>query len=61
MDCKTLVTLSKLRADYRERARNDRWPRAWLDALANEFDGHEEALQNEEDRRALAGNPLNAG
>lgn len=43
-DCKTLVTLSKLRADYREKARAERWPRAWLEALANEFDTFEATL-----------------
>jgi hypothetical protein len=46
-DCKTLVTLSKLRADYRERARTERWPRAWLEALGNEFDTFEETLPKE--------------
>ena len=44
VDCRTTVALSKLRADYRERARSERWPRAWMDALANEFDRHEEEL-----------------
>lgn len=51
-DCKTLVTLSKLRADYREKARDQRWPRAWLDALANEFDTHEESLPQEDERNS---------
>lgn len=46
-DCRSVVSLSKLRADYRERARNDRWPRAWLAALANEFDTHEDTLERE--------------
>lgn len=44
LDCHSLITLSKLRADYREKARNERWPRAWLDALGNEFDAFEETL-----------------
>lgn len=44
IDCKTLVTLSKLRAEYRERARSERWPRAWLEALGNEFDTFEDTL-----------------
>jgi hypothetical protein len=51
-DC-TLVNLPKLRADYRERARADRWPRAWLDALANEFDSHEDLLEKREAERDL--------
>ncbi|MDI6026764.1 ERF family protein [Corticibacterium sp. UT-5YL-CI-8] len=45
LDCKTTTALSKLRADYRERARTDRWPRAWLEALSNEFDTFEEKLE----------------
>lgn len=44
LDCHSLVTLSKLRAEYREKARSERWPRAWLDALGNEFDAFEETL-----------------
>ena len=48
-DCKTLVTLSKLRADYREKARSERWPKAWLEALANEFDTFEDTLPKEDD------------
>lgn len=46
-DCKSLVTLSKLRADYRERARAEGWTKAWLSALANEFDQFEDSLQRE--------------
>lgn len=48
-DCKSLVTLSKLRADYREMARAEGWPKAWLDALKNEFDTFEEHLKNTTD------------
>ncbi len=44
LDCKSEVLLGKLRADYRERAREERWPRAWLEALGNEFDTFEEQL-----------------
>ncbi len=44
-DCHSLVTLSKLRADYREKAKANGWPRAWLDALAEEFDAMERALE----------------
>lgn len=43
-DCHSTVSLGKLRADYREKARNERWPRAWLDALGNEFDTFEDTL-----------------
>lgn len=47
-DCKSVVGLSKLRADYREKVREQRWPRAWLEALGNEFDQQEEALEKAE-------------
>lgn len=44
-DCHSTVMLGKLRADYREKAKRDRWPRTWLDALANEFDTFEAELE----------------
>lgn len=53
-DCHSLVTLSKLRADYRERARSEGWPRAWLEALANEFDQFEDGLQAQAEKEAAA-------
>lgn len=46
IDCKSSIALSKLRADYREKARDERWPRAWLEALGNEFDSFEDTLSN---------------
>jgi hypothetical protein len=57
-DCKSEITLGKLRADYREKARNERWPRAWLEALGNEFDNFEDELRKTELART---NNLNAG
>lgn len=48
-DCHSLVTLSKLRADYREMARAEGWPRAWLEALAEEFDQFEDKLPKVDD------------
>jgi hypothetical protein len=48
LDCKSTIALRKLRGDYREKAREQRWPRAWLEALGNEFDTHEEALEKAE-------------
>jgi hypothetical protein len=48
-DCKSLVTLSKLRAQYRERAKTEGWTRAWLEALKNEFDTFEDKLPKEDD------------
>lgn len=43
-DCKSTVALGKLRGDYREKARAERWPKAWLEALGNEFDTFEDQL-----------------
>jgi len=48
VDCHSLVGVQLLRASYRERARIERWPRAWMEALANEFDAQEEALKQSE-------------
>jgi hypothetical protein len=59
LDVKSIVLLSKLRAEYREMARNERWPRAWLDALANEFDNFEETL-SKADSDAV-GDPIQPG
>jgi DNA repair and recombination protein RAD52 len=53
-DCKSLVTLSKLRADYREMARKEGWPKAWLEALGNEFDTFEQSLQQNDEALTAA-------
>jgi hypothetical protein len=50
-DCKSTIMLGKLRADYRAKARDERWPRAWLDALGNEFDTFEEELTQKENQQ----------
>lgn len=47
-DCHSIMSLNKLRADYREMAKAEGWPRAWLETLADEFDGQEEALKKAE-------------
>jgi len=47
-DCHSTVSLAKLRADYREKARERKWPAAWLSALANEFDTMEATLSKGE-------------
>jgi hypothetical protein len=57
LDCTSLVKLAKLRADYREKAREQRWPRAWLEALGNEFDTFEDSM--EKDARDSYGNSVN--
>lgn len=44
-DCHSSVALAKLRADYRQEARDAGWPKAWLDALAEEFAALEKALE----------------
>lgn len=44
-DVSTIVALSKLRQVYRDRAKQERWPKNWLEALANEFDTFEDQLQ----------------
>ncbi|QIG76663.1 essential recombination ERF family protein [Rhizobium phage RHph_I1_23] len=57
LDCTSLVKLAKLRADYREKAREQRWPRAWLEALGNEFDTFEDSM--EKASRDSYGNSVN--
>jgi hypothetical protein len=47
-DCHSLVALTRLRETYRARAVESGWPKAWLSALANEFDGMQEALKKVE-------------
>ena len=51
-DCHSVVSLGRLRADYREKAINQQWPKAWLEALKNEFDGMEDALSKAENMMA---------
>lgn len=48
-DCHSLVSLSKLRADYRDKARSEGWPKAWLEALRDEFDQFEDKLPKDDD------------
>jgi hypothetical protein len=60
-DVKTRVTLSKLRAEYREMARKDGWPRAWLEALKEQFDSFEDKLPQADDGDDFPGDrPSNA-
>lgn len=47
-DCHSSVALAKLRADYRQEARDAGWPKAWLNALAEEFAALEKALEQVE-------------
>lgn len=48
MDCHSLAALKQLRELYREKARENGWTRAWLEALKDEFDGQEEAIKKVE-------------
>lgn len=47
-DCHSVIALSALKATYRERAQSEGWPKAWLDALKNEFDAAEDAIKSAE-------------
>lgn len=47
LDCKTVRQLERLKGDYRARARSERWPTNWLEALSNEFTSIEDRLQRE--------------
>ncbi len=54
-DCKSLVTLSKLRADYRVKAKDEGWPKTWLEALKDEFDRFEDSLPKVDDDDTFPG------
>lgn len=43
-DCQSLVRLEAIKQHYRNRATGERWPRAWMDALANEFETYAQAF-----------------
>ena len=47
-DCHSIVALNKLRETYRDKAKAQRWPPAWLSALKDEFDQQEDALKKVE-------------
>jgi hypothetical protein len=47
LDCHSLVALEILRKTYRGKV--DGWPKAWLSALKDKFDGHEDYLINQRD------------
>ena len=48
VDCHSTASLANLRGVYREKARSQGWTRAWLEALANEFDQQEDAIKKVE-------------
>lgn len=47
-DCHSIVALNNLRETYRDKAKAQRWPPAWLSALKDEFDQQEDALKKVE-------------
>lgn len=47
LDCHSLVALVKLRDDYRSKV--DGWPKAWMLALKDKFDAHEDFLIKQRD------------
>jgi hypothetical protein len=48
-DCKSLVSLSRLKAELRDRARNDGWNSAFKLALKDELDAHEDRLKRSDE------------
>lgn len=61
-DCRTTASLAKLRGDYRQKAREQGWPKQWLEHLAEEFDNLESALTEAEQAGTFANEnrqPLN--
>jgi hypothetical protein len=54
-DCKSLASLSKLRGDYRQEARENGWPKPWLEQLAEEFDKLETSLLEAEAKGTFNG------
>lgn len=47
LDCHSLVALVKLKDEYRSKV--DGWPKAWLSALKDKFDAHEDYLIKQRD------------
>ena len=50
-DCGTLVSLSRLRADLRERAKAEGWNKAFMETLKDELDAHEDRLTRDTERQ----------
>lgn len=48
LDVRTLSDLEKLKSQYREKVTRDGWPKAWKDALANQFANIEEDIKSKE-------------
>jgi hypothetical protein len=50
-DCKTLVSLGRLRSELRESARKQGWNSAFKMALKDELDAHEDRLTRETEKQ----------
>jgi hypothetical protein len=50
-DCKTLVSLSRLKAELRDKARSAGWNSAFKMALKDELDAHEDRLKRETEQQ----------
>lgn len=50
LDCKTLIGLEALRATYRKRVTDERWPGQWKMALKTRFDAKEDEIMRELER-----------
>lgn len=48
VDCHTMVKLEAIKTHYRSRATSERWPRAWMESLGNEFETYAQALTGED-------------
>lgn len=55
LDCHTKLAVDKLRADYRQKAREQGWPRQWLEQLAVKFDELEAELPEPPDADTFPG------
>lgn len=49
MDVRSTVALGKVKAIYRERAKSERWPKAWVEALKDRFMAFEQELESKAD------------
>lgn len=48
VDVRSIVPFEKLKEQYRQKAREQGWPRSWLDSLADEFSHYEREIRQHE-------------
>ena len=58
-DCHSPVSLTKLRADYREKCRAEGWPAPWRAQVAEIFDKHEATLVDDDEQTAAIRQEIN--